>query len=315
MLFAALALSLGLSTSHVSAGRAPAAEYAADDLGEFVAFCPLSHRAPDDPIVHPNHFGASHLHDFLGNVSTSATSTAQTLLTAGTTCDPVTDRSAYWVPTLYLANGTPVAFDRVTIYYQTSVEPSSALQAYPIGLKVIAGDAKAAAPPNPSHFKWSCLGAANSSTTDFVICPPGSMLELLLNFPDCWNGVDLDSVDHKRHMAYSTGGKCPATHPVAVPLLQYKLRYATRGEAGMYLSSGAAYTIHGDFFNAWEPAAMENRMKCLRQEVKCGPEGLPGTVDPTPQPTVAPGPTSTPTATQVPPMYPPRARLPIVVKP
>lgn len=307
---AALILPDGTIFAVRPSARQPASLQRGDDFGEFVAFCPLSHRAPDDPIVFPNLSGAAHLHDFLGNVSTGATSTAQTLLSSGTTCDPLTDRSAYWAPTLYDAKGAPIPFDRVTIYYQTSVEPHSALQAYPLGLKIIAGDAKATAPPDPPRFKWSCLGAANSSTTDFVACPAGSMLELLLNFPYCWNGVDLDSADHKSHMAYSTGGKCPATHPVAVPLLQFKLRYATRGEAGMRLSSGAAYTIHGDFFNAWDPTALENRMKCLRQAVKCGPEGLPGTVDPTPLPTAAPAPT--PTATQPPAVYPPRVRLPIV---
>ena len=30
-------------------------------------------------------------------------------------------------------------------------------------------------------------------------------------------------------MAYSAGGACPASHPVVVPSLQFKLRYARRG--------------------------------------------------------------------------------------
>jgi hypothetical protein len=42
----------------------------------------------------------------------------------------------------------------------------------------------------------------------------------------------------------------------------------------MYLSSGAGYTVHGDFFNAWEQQAMENRTNCLRMLIKCGPQGL-----------------------------------------
>lgn len=277
----------------------PVSVHRVDDFGEFVAFCPLSHRAPDDPIVHPNHFGASHLHDFLGNVSTSATATVQNLLAAGTTCDPATDRSAYWVPTLFDAQNNPIGFENVTIYYFVDVTPASSVQPYPLGLKIVAGDAKATAPPTPARFKWSCLGAPDASTTDFVVCPAGSKLELLLNFPDCWNGADLDSVDHTSHMAYSAGGKCPATHPVPVPRLQFKLRYATRGQPGMRLSSGAAYTMHGNFFNAWETAALENRMNCLRTLVKCGPEGFGGG---------APAATATPVA------YPPRIRLPIVTR-
>lgn len=103
-------------------------------------------------------------------------------------------------------------------------------------------------------------------------------------------------------MAYSAGGVCPASHPVPVPRLQFKLRYATRGEAGMTLASGPGYTAHGDFFNAWEPAALANRLHCLYNLVKCGPEGFPE-VEPTTEPTAGPTvtliptrPVSTPTA-------------------
>ncbi|RIK27976.1 MAG: hypothetical protein DCC55_39075 [Chloroflexi bacterium] len=155
---------------------------------------------------------------------------------------------------------------------------------------------------NPSYFKWSCLGAPDSSTSDFIVCPAGSRLESLLNFPDCWDGANLDSADHQSRMAYSAGGVCPASHPVPVPRLQFKLRYATRGEAGMTLASGPGYTAHGDFFNAWEPAALANRLHCLYNLVKCGPEGFPE-VEPTTEPTAGPTvtliptrPVSTPTA-------------------
>lgn len=292
-----VAVTAWISASRAAAERRPAAEYAAQDFGEFVALCPLSHRAPDDPIVHPQHFGASHLHDFFGNVSTSATATVHSLLVAGTTCDPIADRSAYWVPTLFDARNVPIGLENVTIYYFVDVTPVGSVQPYPLGLKIIAGDAKATAPPTPARYKWSCLGAPDSSTSDFVVCPPGAKLEVLLNFPDCWNGVDLDSVDHQSHMAYSAGGKCPASHPVPVPRLQFKLRYATRGEVGMRLSSGAAHTMHGDFFNAWEPAALENRMNCLRTSVKCGPQGFDGPI---------PAVTATPVAHSL------HVRLPIV---
>jgi hypothetical protein len=243
--------------------------------GEFVAFCPYSHSAPNDPIVHPNMVGVSHMHDFLGNTSTSATSTVGSLLAATTTCDPASDLSSYWVPTLYDNTGAAVGFDRVTVYYIASEDDADALQPYPLGMKIVAGNAKATAPPQNGHFVWSCLASNMSSTTDFVQCPAGSKLELLLDFPDCWNGKDLDSPDHKSHMSYRVGAVCPASHPVGVPRLQLKLRYNSRGTPDMRLSSGAAYTIHGDFFNAWEPAAMNDRMRCLRDYVTCGPEGHP----------------------------------------
>lgn len=39
-------------------------------------------------------------------------------------------------------------------------------------------------------------------------------------FPTCWDGVNLDSPDHRSHVAYpesgtlESGGRCPSTHPV-----------------------------------------------------------------------------------------------------
>ena len=48
---------------------------------------------------------------------------------------------------------------------------------------------------------------------------PEPLLQERIAFPNCWNGTSLDSADHRRHMAYSAGGACPASHPVAVPTL------------------------------------------------------------------------------------------------
>ena len=244
-------------------------------IGEFVAFCDFSHRLHDDPIVFPGQHHASHSHEFFGNHTTDANSTVDTLLAGSTTCDPTSDLSSYWAPTLYDAQGQEIATEKATFYYLVNIDNPTTLQPFPLGLKMIAGNPKATKPDEAAHIKWSCLGAPDSSTGDFVTCPANSKLELLVNYPDCWDGQHLDSADHKSHMAYSAAGACPPTHPVAVPALQFKLRYATPGGAGMKLSSGAGYTVHADFFNAWEAAAQENRLQCLRELIKCGPEGYP----------------------------------------
>lgn len=246
-----------------------------DDIGEFVAFCDFSHRAPDDPIVLPGLPGGSHSHEFFGSVVTSAATQVTDLLNNDTTCDPIGDRSAYWVPTLYDGDGNAIAFENATFYYLVHVDDATSVQPYPTGLKVVAGNALASRPGEAQQIKWSCLGSGVSSTTGIVECPADSRLELLLNFPDCWDGVNLDSADHKSHMAYSAGGACPTSHPVVVPALQFKLRYASRGGEDFTLASGPGYTAHGDFFNAWEPAALQNRIQCLHTLTKCGPEGYP----------------------------------------
>ena len=48
--------------------------------------CRYSHEANDDPILDPGKSGQSMAHDFFGNTSTSATSTAATLVGGSTTC-------------------------------------------------------------------------------------------------------------------------------------------------------------------------------------------------------------------------------------
>jgi hypothetical protein len=54
----------------------PAASAASREKGaSFAVRCDFSHRASDDPIVHPGDPGAAHSHDFFGNRSTDAFST------------------------------------------------------------------------------------------------------------------------------------------------------------------------------------------------------------------------------------------------
>ncbi|MCP2163453.1 DUF1996 domain-containing protein [Goodfellowiella coeruleoviolacea] len=240
-------------------------------VAEFLAECALSHRLPDDPIVLPGLAGASHSHDFFGNTSTNAHSNYQSLLGATGNCNPVVDLSSYWVPTLY--NGdTVIAPTGITFYYLgEGVNNPAAIRPLPVGLKIVAGNARATGDAD-SSARWSCLhhGEVNPSK-DFVVCPADSMLETYLDFPQCWNGRDLDSADHQSHMSTPVAGACPASHPVPVPKLRMVLRYPVTGStARMRLASGPGYTMHGDFINVWPAAEMQRRVSnCINVVLKC----------------------------------------------
>ncbi|GAA0375883.1 hypothetical protein Acor_73220 [Acrocarpospora corrugata] len=247
-------------------------------VAEFVAECPFTHRLPDDPIVMPGLPGGSHMHSFMGNKTTNAGTNLGSLLKGGTTCEPDVDLSSYWVPTLY--NGdTPVEPSSGTFYYLgegVREELAAQTRSFPLGLRVVAGNAKATGADSTSSARWSCLHAGHvGASKNFVNCPAGTKLETYLDFPHCWNGKDLDSPDHKSHMSYPSGNGCPATHPVVVPKLRMVLRYTINGDpAAFRLSSGPGYTMHGDFFNAWPEAELERRVRdCIRPKVKCGPDG------------------------------------------
>ncbi|MCK2244685.1 MULTISPECIES: DUF1996 domain-containing protein [unclassified Crossiella] len=259
-------------------GGAGAAQAEPVRVAEFVADCQLSHRLPDDPIVLPNLAGASHLHDFFGNSSTNANSNLQSLAGATGNCDPLIDISSYWVPTLFKDN-VPVPPRFMTFYYLgEGVNRPQDIRSYPLGLKVVAGNAKATG-PNDSIARWSCLHAGHvNPSKNFVECPPNTMLETYLDFPQCWNGRDLDSPNHASHLAYPVAGGCPSSHPVSVPKLRMVLRYPVTGPTGgLRLSSGPGYTMHGDFFNVWPAAELDRRVRnCLNAVLKCNAAGVPG---------------------------------------
>jgi hypothetical protein len=237
----------------------------------FVSSCRFSHRLMDDPIVFPASPGMSHDHSFVGNTTTNAYSTLASLRAGSTTCRRSEDTAAYWMPTL-LVNGQPVAPRGATIYYRRRA--LSRLRAFPPGLKMIAGNSKATTPQDLRVTYWNCGGQAGLPASASVPSCPNDRAEglrLHVNFPNCWDGANLDSADHQSHMAYSVHGQCPATHPVAVPALSVIFHYSVAGGAGVSLSSGGQYSAHADFFNAWQQGALTSlTQRCLNALRHCG---------------------------------------------
>lgn len=266
------AAAVAASAVHASRRAEPVAANLRDLLGvNFVSVCAFSHRGPNDPIVHPSMPGMSHDHSFVGNVSTNAFSTLASLRAAGTTCRRLGDTAAYWMPTL-LVNSQPVTPSQATIYYRRST--LAAPRAFPAGLKIVAGNAFAVAPQNPRIVFWNCgvLGGVRpTSLPPTCANTTTEALRLHVTFPSCWDGRNLDSLDHKSHMTYPTGGACPAGHPVAVPAVTLIYRYPTTGGPLTALASGSALTGHADFFNAWNQDELGRLVsECLDALRHCG---------------------------------------------
>jgi hypothetical protein len=247
--------------------------------GKFESVCFYSHSAKDDPIIYPNQSGASpHAHDFLGNPSTTANSTVSSLQAAGTNCMNNKDFAAYWVPTLLKGatipaggglpvGGTAIQPSSVTVYYLSNGKNNT--KPFPLGLKLIAGNAHATSASQEHNVFWGCSTSFPTSPTA-PNCPSSEELHVRVDFADCWNGSTLDSPDHVSHVAYSDGkGTCPAGFPVPVPELSILVKYPNPG-ASFLLSSGPSYTMHGDFINAWDVAEMAKLTSvCLDAGVKC----------------------------------------------
>jgi hypothetical protein len=269
---AIVAAGVGVPTySAASTSPASSTPAASAVRGSFLSVCEYSHRAKDDPIVKLGMPGMSHSHDFAGNKTTNSGSDLTSLRAGTTTCDRPQDTAAYWAPTLYDAGA--VAAARVfRAYYRPAIRNQTKVKAFPAGLKMVAGDAAATKPQSLDVSAWACsVDGPEVPTGEVPTCPSGSPLRLRIVFPSCWDGVRLDSPDHKSHMAYPTRQDCPPDHPVALPQLTFSIRYRVAGGAGITLACGNAYCGHADFFSAWKSGKQEALVRsCINAGVVCG---------------------------------------------
>jgi hypothetical protein len=237
----------------------------------FVSACRFSHRNTDDPIVFPGQPGRSHDHTFIGNDTTNAFSTADSLAGGTSSCRREGDTAAYWVPTLFGASGEAVTPRAASVYYRRRTR--AAVRAFPPGFRLIAGNSKATAPQGLVVTSWNCGPLSGIRPTSTIpSCPDAGVrgLALHVQFPDCWDGVNLDSPDHVSHTAYSVRGRCPSDHLFAMPAIQINLRYPTAGGPGFALASGGQFSAHADFFNAWRQEVLQSLVDgCLNALRHC----------------------------------------------
>ena len=241
----------------------------------------------DDPIVYPGQPGKSHLHAFFGNTGLDANSTATSIATAGnSTCRGGTiNRSGYWVPAMIdTGDGAPVRPSTLIVYYKTGYRGVKAadVRPFPPGLRMIAGNPNAVGPGNVNDpiAHYTCNGN-NPWTFEIPNCAPGTSVWATILFPQCWDGVNIDSPDHRSHMTYSIPGKgCPATHPVPLPEVAFNLLYAVtaanqptrwRLASDTYnKSQPGGYSFHGDWFGGWKRDILQTWVKnCDDASVDC----------------------------------------------
>lgn len=261
-------------------GQLPRPEH--PDEGAFRFSCTPSHLAYDDPIIYPGQPGRSHLHEFFGNTRAGADSTYVSLRTTGeSTCNNLLNRSAYWVAAMIHPSGKVVRPDVISIYYKRAPQSSrycrppysKACLPLPRGLRYVFGYDMIGGRHDPKTMRWwNCDGPGAVSGHFATIreaakgCPKGARLGGAIVSPNCWNGRDLDSPDHRRHMAFQNWGdwgepRCPSSHPYLLPFFEAIPWYTNDGTAAEWrLSSDIQHdkeggvTLHADWFGAWEDA-------------------------------------------------------------
>ncbi|GAA3507075.1 DUF1996 domain-containing protein [Streptomyces showdoensis] len=251
---------------------------------EFQANCAAGHTAPDDPIVYPGQPGASHDHTFLGNTTTNAHSVTATLVDRPTTCNAPADASAYWMPSLFDGDRKVLPVGPQVIYYKAGVTDYRSVRPFPRGLRFVVGSPTQSAEEFRAHEGWVEGWECGDSykNVDFPArCPAGTQLNLRMQAPSCWNGLYLDTPDHRSHMAYpvvkpgTNDDVCPPSHPVAVPMIEFKMAFPVSGDmARVRLSSGPGHSFHYDFFNAWEDRTLKALVDhCVVGGLQCDTRG------------------------------------------
>jgi hypothetical protein len=246
--------------------------------------CTVDHFGANDPIVFPGQPGVSHMHSFFGNSTTNANSTGASLLGSAGSCGrgmQSSDHSGYWIPSLYKLNAdgshtlVTSGDQEMFIYYRRAGGPTGPkVTPFPTGLAIVAGNSRATSAQSSALIDWDC-GGGGPMTPTIPQCANGTTATLHADvvFPSCWNGTQLNAPDHMSNMAYAnpTTGACPAGYPVSVPQINFSIYYyGIAGGPQYVLSSHGPYTMHGDFFAAWDPQVQNALVAgCLNAGLDC----------------------------------------------
>jgi len=246
--------------------------------------CTVDHFGANDPIVFPGQPGVSHMHSFYGNITTNANTTGASLMANPSSCGrgmQNSDHSGYWIPSLYKVNAdgshtlVTSSDQEMFIYYRRAGGPTGPkVTPFPPGLDMVAGNSRATSAQSSALIDWDC-GGGGAMTPTIPQCANGTTATLHADvvFPSCWNGTQLDAPDHMSNMAYanSATGACPAGYPVSLPQINFSVYYyGIAGGPQYVLSSHGPYTMHGDFFAAWDPQVQNALVGgCLNAGLDC----------------------------------------------
>ncbi|MEM8924211.1 MAG: DUF1996 domain-containing protein [Actinomycetota bacterium] len=249
--------------------------------GQFRIACEYSHFAYDDPIVFPGQPGRSHLHMFFGNTAVHAGTTDASLVnTGGGTCNGFElNRSGYWTPALLDGGGNIVVPDSIIVYYKS--KRPDITQRMPQGLKMVSGNVSGAGFSAGQRLHWSCGGSGSAyNLTNVIPDCGGDTINATIQFPNCWDGRNLDSPDHATHMAWAAERQdCPSSHPVRLPQITFLLYFPGASSVdGWHLSSdmergestAPGASLHADWWGGWNDEAMDLWIEgCVQRARNC----------------------------------------------
>ena len=160
----------------------------------------------------------------------------------------------------------------------------------PAGLRFIFGYDMVTKTPATGSLFWQCVSNNGNTITNpmsptmtaaLAGCPVGAQLEARMEAPDCWDGVRLDSPNHRDHVAfgnYDTGVyRCPAGYPKVMPQFTLGAFWTVTASASTWTLSSDEMAMtapggsfHSDFFSAWDPTVEQLwTTNCIDKLLNC----------------------------------------------
>lgn len=158
--------------------------------------------------------------------------------------------------------------------------PTGKVVAMPKFLRVLYGDAKVSTNGTKNaKDSWTCTGFEDKVLMNkYPICPQGSKVKRIHDFPSCWDGKNIDSANHRDHIVFpDQNGKCKQGFK-AVPQLRISLTYnipRNIQQEGRYAVDAFPeeehnpFSDHDDFANVMSQQIMNRLVNCVNTGKKC----------------------------------------------
>ncbi|BFU45516.1 DUF1996 domain-containing protein [Krasilnikovia sp. MM14-A1004] len=183
-------------------------------------------------------------------------------------------------PDLELPNNTGGIVRPAKVLIEYRGNAVSKVVPMPRFLRELTGDAKPTSRgPANARATWTCSGFADRLADRYPICPPGSQVQRVQDFPGCWDGKNIDSANHRGHVAFAdkTTGACPAGF-TAIPQLRITISYTIPRDVqvkGQYAldsfpeENHNPFSDHNDFINVNSIRTMQRIAACLNAGRVC----------------------------------------------